>query len=128
MGQLRTINIFIAGEASNPGMYAVSALTSVTQALYVSGGVTPIGSLREIRITRAGQLVTTFDLYDLLLQGNNSNDITLQHGDVLFVSPIGAVATIEGAVRRPAIYELKNNENIASLLSMAGGLSPEAPG
>lgn len=126
MGQLRTINIFIAGEASNPGMYAVSALTSVTQALYVSGGVTPIGSLRQIRITRAGQLVTTFDLYDLLLQGNNSNDITLQHGDVLFVSPIGAVATIEGAVRRPAIYELKNNENIASLLSMAGGLSPEA--
>ena len=126
MGQLRTINIFIAGEARRPGMYAVSALTSVTQALYVSGGVTDIGSLRDIRVTRAGQQVASFDLYDLLLQGNNANDVTLQHGDVLFVAPVGAIATIEGAVRRPAVYELKANDNIGSLLKMAGGLSPEA--
>lgn len=126
MGQLRTINIFVAGEARNPGMYAVSALTSVTQALYVSGGVTDIGSLRDIRITRAGKIVSSFDLYDLLLQGNNANDVTLQHGDVLFVAPIGALATIEGAVRRPAIYELTANDNIGSLLKMAGGLTPEA--
>ena len=126
MGQLRTINIFVAGEARNPGMYAVSALTSVTQALYVSGGVTEIGSLRDIRITRAGKIVSSFDLYDLLLQGNNANDVTLQHGDVLFVASIGALATIEGAVRRPAIYELTANDNIGSLLKMAGGLTPEA--
>jgi len=126
MGQLRTINIFVAGEARNPGMYAVSALTSITQALYVSGGVTDIGSLRDIRVTRAGKLVATFDLYDLLLHGNNANDVTLQHGDVLFISSVGALATIEGAVRRPAIYELKASDNIASLMKMAGGLTPEA--
>ncbi len=126
MGKLRTINIFVAGEAKNPGMYAVSALTSVTQALYVSGGVTDIGSLRDIRVTRAGKSVAAFDLYELLLAGNNANDVTLQHGDVVFIAPIGAVATIEGAVRRPAIYELKSSDNISSLLKMAGGLSPTA--
>ncbi len=126
MGKLRTINIFVAGEARNPGMYAVSALTSVTQALYVSGGVTEIGSLRDIRITRAGQIVGSFDLYKLLLEGDNSNDITLQHGDVIFISPIGKVATVNGAIRRPAIYELKPADTLGKIIDMAGGLLPEA--
>ncbi|WP_423186021.1 SLBB domain-containing protein [Alishewanella sp. d11] len=126
MGQLRTINVFIAGEARNPGMYAVSALTSVTQALFVSGGVSEIGSLRDIRVTRAGQVVARFDLYDLLLKGNNASDITLQHGDVVFVAPVGAVVAIEGEVRRPAYYELAKGETLGQLLTMAGGLQASA--
>lgn len=126
MGQLRTINIFIAGEARNPGMYAVSALTSVTQALFVSGGVSDIGTLRDIRVTRSGQTLARFDLYELLLNGNNANDITLQHGDVVFIAPAGAVVAIEGEVRRPAYYELKAGETLGQLLTMAGGLQASA--
>jgi len=126
MGQLRTINIFVAGEARNPGMYAVSALTSITQALFVSGGVSDIGSLRNIKVTRAGSTVAQFDLYDLLLKGQNSNDIILQHGDVVFISPIGDLVTIEGEVRRPAHYELAKGENLSHLIAMAGGLQPQA--
>ncbi|MCC5450264.1 SLBB domain-containing protein [Rheinheimera sp. UJ51] len=126
MGQLRTINIFIAGEARNPGMYAVSALTSVTQALFVAGGVSEIGSLRDIRVTRAGKLIASFDLYQLLLHGNNANDVTLQHGDVLFIAPAGAIVAIEGEVRRPAYYELAKGETLEQLISMAGGLQAAA--
>jgi polysaccharide export outer membrane protein len=126
MGQLRTINIFIAGEARNPGMYAVSALTTVTQALFVSGGVSEIGSLRHIRVTRAGKSVTEFDLYDLLLKGDNSNDITLQHGDVVFMPPAAAIVAVEGEVRRPAYYELVKGETLGQLLSMAGGMQASA--
>jgi len=126
MGQLRTINVFVAGEARNPGMYAVSALTSVTQALFVSGGVSEIGSLRDIRVTRNGKVTAQFDLYDLLLKGNNANDITLQHGDVVFIAPAGAVVAIEGEVRRPAYYELAKGETLGQLLTMAGGLQASA--
>lgn len=126
MGQLRTINIFVAGEARNPGMYAVSALTSVTQALFVSGGVSDIGSLRGINVTRAGKTIAKFDLYELLLKGDNTNDITLQHGDVVFVAPAGAIVAIEGEVRRPAYYELVKGETLEQLLTMAGGLQASA--
>ncbi|MDP5131521.1 MAG: SLBB domain-containing protein, partial [Paraglaciecola sp.] len=126
MGQLRTINIFVAGEARNPGMYAVSALTSVTQALFVSGGVSDIGSLRDIKVTRSGKTVANFDLYELLLRGQNSNDIILQHGDVLFISPIGTMVTIEGEVQRPAHYELAKSESLNTLIAMAGGLKAGA--
>lgn len=121
MGKLRTINIFIAGEAKFPGMYAVSAMTTVTQALFVSGGVTDIGSLRDVRINRAGQQVASFDLYELLLRGNNSADINLKHGDVLFVAPVQAQVTVTGLVNRPAIYELKGAESVQDVLKMAGG-------
>lgn len=126
MGKLRTINIFIAGEAQTPGMYAVSALTTVTQALFVAGGVSDIGSLREITIKRAGTTVGQFDLYDLLLKGDSRNDISLQHGDVVFIAPLKAIAKIEGAVKRPAVYEIKSGESLEQLLSMAGGTNAAA--
>ncbi len=126
MGKLRTINIFIAGEAKFPGMYAVSAMTTVTQALFVSGGVTDIGSLREIKINRAGKTIGSFDLYDLLLKGDNSSDINLRHGDVLFVAPVKAQLAVTGLVNRPAIYELKANETIGDALRMAGGAKANA--
>ncbi len=121
MGKLRTINIFVAGEAKTPGMFAVSALTNVTQALYVAGGVSEIGSLRDIQIKRNGETVARFDLYDLLLRGDNSADVQLKHGDVVFVAPLKATVEATGEVKRPAIYEIKSGETIDNLLSMVGG-------
>jgi polysaccharide export outer membrane protein len=121
MGKLRTINIFVAGEAKTPGMFAVSALTNVTQALYVAGGVSEIGSLRDIQVKRNGETVARFDLYDLLLRGDNSGDIQLKHGDVVFVAPLKATVEATGEVKRPAIYEIKSGETIDNLLSMVGG-------
>ncbi|OEY70970.1 sugar transporter [Rheinheimera salexigens] len=126
MGQLRTINIMIAGEAKNPGMYAVSALTTVTQALFVAGGVSDIGSLRHIVVNRSGKRVAEFDLYDLLLKGENSKDVNLQHGDVVFIRPAMALVTVDGEVQRPAIYELVANDTVQSALNMAGGTKPSA--
>ena len=122
MGSLRTINIVIAGEAKHPGSYTVSALTTVTQALFVAGGVSDIGALRTIRVNRAGSTVATFDLYDLLLRGDSSNDIHLQNGDVLFIAPVQALAEVRGEVRRAAIFEVKQGDTLASLLEMAGGV------
>lgn len=121
MGELRTINVFVVGEAKYPGAYAVSALTTVTQALFVAGGVSDIGSLREISVKRAGKTIAQFDLYDLLLKGDNKNDVHLQHGDVVFVAPVQALAEVRGEVKRPAIYEVKTAETLADLLAMAGG-------
>jgi polysaccharide biosynthesis/export protein len=126
MGKLRTINVFIAGEAKNPGMYAVSAMTTVTQALFVAGGVSDIGSLRHISVNRAGKRVTSFDLYQLLLKGDNSNDVNLQHGDVVFVAPISILAEVTGEVRRSAIYEVFETETVSDLLNMAGGIKANA--
>lgn len=121
MGKLRTINIFVAGEAKTPGMFAVSALTNVTQALYVAGGVSEIGSLRDIQVKRNGETVARFDLYSLLLRGDNSGDIQLKHGDVVFIAPLKATVEATGEVKRPAIYEIKSGETIDNLLSMVGG-------
>ncbi|HJS15177.1 MAG TPA: SLBB domain-containing protein, partial [Rheinheimera sp.] len=121
MGKLRTINIFVAGEAKTPGMFAVSALTTVTQSLYLAGGVSDIGSLRDIQVKRGGTTVGRFDLYDLLLRGDSSGDIQLQHGDVVFVAPMKATVQVTGEIKRAAIYEVKSGETIDTLLSMAGG-------
>ncbi|WP_419569538.1 SLBB domain-containing protein [Rheinheimera sp.] len=126
MGKLRTINIFVAGEAKTPGMFAVSAMTTVTQALYLAGGVSEIGSLRDIQIKRAGQTVGRFDLYDLLLRGDSSADTLLRHGDVIFISPVKGTVQALGEVKRPSIYEIKSGDNIDSLLAMAGGAAAGA--
>lgn len=126
MGKLRTINIFVAGEAKTPGMFAVSALTTVTQALYVAGGVSEIGSLRDIQVKRNGETVAHFDLYNLLLRGDNSGDVQLRHGDVVFVAPLKATVQATGEVKRPAIYEIKSGETVDNLLAMIGGTKANA--
>lgn len=125
-GRLRAINVFMAGEVKTPGAYSVSGLTTVTQALFVAGGVSDIGSLRDVRVLRANQLIASFDAYGLLMRGDASQDIRLQSGDVLFVPPVAAVASIDGAVRRPAIYELVPGEGIEDLVDMAGRYEPKA--
>lgn len=121
LGKLRSIRIFVLGEANNPGSYTVSSLTTLTNALFVSGGISKLGSLRSIQLKRSGKVVTGFDLYDLLLKGDTSKDARLMPGDVIFIPPIGQTAGIRGEVKRPAIYELKKGETIADLIKMAGG-------
>ncbi|MBL8270588.1 polysaccharide biosynthesis/export family protein, partial [Steroidobacter sp.] len=120
MGELRSIRIFVLGDAETPGSYTVSGLSTITNALFVSGGVKPIGSLRNIQLKRAGRTVTTLDLYDLLLKGDTTADARLLPGDVIFIPPVGATVGIAGEVRRPAIYELKQETSAADLLQLAG--------
>lgn len=126
LGQLRSMRIMVLGEAYKPGSYSVSSLTTVSHALFVSGGVSDIASLRNIQVKRAGKVVTNFDLYDLLIRGDSSNDIILKAGDVVFVPSVGSQVTVEGLVKRPAIFELKKGETAKELLAMAGGLKPGA--
>lgn len=126
IGELRSIRVFVLGDAQTPGSYTVSGLSTITNALFVSGGVKKIGSLRNIQLKRAGRTVTTLDLYDLLLHGNTSADSRLLPGDVIFVPPVGTTVGLGGEVRRPAIYELKSETTAAELLQLGGGLTPEA--
>ncbi|WP_351019017.1 SLBB domain-containing protein [Shewanella sp. AC91-MNA-CIBAN-0169] len=126
MGELRSIRIFVAGDAYQPGSYTVSSLSTITQALFVSGGINEIGSLRNIQLKRSGKTVSSLDLYDLLMRGDSSGDMRLQSGDVVFIPTAGASVSVMGEVRRPAIYELKHNETMADLLRMASGLNPGA--
>jgi protein involved in polysaccharide export with SLBB domain len=126
VGETRTINVFVLGGARYPGSYTVSGLATVTTALFAAGGVQPIGSLRNVQVKRQGETVRTFDLYDLLLRGDSSNDIRLLSGDVVFIPPVGPTVSIDGEVQRPAIYEIRSNDTVASLIQMGGGLTPSA--
>jgi polysaccharide export outer membrane protein len=126
MGRLRAINVFMAGEVSVPGAYSVSAMATVTQALFQAGGVTDIGSLRYIQVHRGGGVVATFDTYDLLMRGDVSNDIRLQSGDVVFVPPYKGVIDVEGELKRPMVYELTGGETLADVLAMAGSFTRDA--
>ena len=126
MGTLRSIRVFITGEVKRPGSYTVSGLSTMVNALFVSGGVTKVGSLRDVQLKRDGRIVGRMDLYDLLLNGDTSKDERLLPGDVLFVPPVGLTVGIAGEVIRPAIYELKQGQTIADLLSLAGGVLPDA--
>ena len=126
LGELRSMRIFMLGDVNRPGAYTVSSLSTMTNALFVSGGIRPIGTLRNIQLKRAGEIVSTLDLYDLLLEGDTSSDARLLPGDVIFVPPVGSLVGIAGEVRRPAIYELNEQENIATVISMAGGFTAQA--
>ncbi len=126
MGETRSIRIFVLGEAERPGSYSVSGLSTITNALFASGGVKPIGSLRNIQLKRQGSVVGTIDLYDLLLRGDTSNDMRLLPGDVIFIPPVGMTVGVSGEVYRPGIYELKGPAAAKELLYLAGGLTPKA--
>lgn len=126
IGELRSIRVFVLGDAEVPGSYTVSGLSTITNALFVSGGVKQIGSLRNIELKRNGQTVARLDLYDLLLKGDTQADARLLPGDVIFIPPVGAMIGLAGEVRRPAIYEFKNETTVAELLRLGGGLLPQA--
>ena len=126
MGQLRTIRIFVLGDVNQPGSYVVDSLATLSSALYRSGGISRVGSLRNIQLKRSGKLVARLDLYDLLLAGNTSGDVRLQPGDVIFVAPVGPQVSVTGAVKRPAIYEIRGKSTVRDVVRMAGGLAAEA--
>jgi polysaccharide export outer membrane protein len=126
LGKLRTIQIFVLGEVQKPGGYALSSLSTAIHALYLSGGPTVNGSLRTIQIVRGGNVFGILDFYDYALRADNSKDIRLQDGDIVFVKPVGIRAGIAGFVLRPAMYEMKEKENLGTLLEFAGGLRFDA--
>ncbi|HCM48314.1 MAG TPA: polysaccharide biosynthesis/export protein, partial [Colwellia sp.] len=126
MASLRSMRIFVLGDAYKPGPYTLSSLSSITHAIFAAGGISDIGSLRNIQLKRSGNLVATLDLYDLLINGDSSSDILLQSGDVVFITAKGNTISVEGEVRRPAIYELSQNESFNDVLAMSGGLLPTA--
>lgn len=126
LGQIRTIQVNIMGEVARPGTYALSSFSTVFHALYKAGGVSPIGSLRNIKVVRGGRTVATIDVYDYILQGRSHTDIRLQEGDVILASPYEALVMIQGKIKRPMYYEMKNSESIATLINYAGGFSDDA--
>lgn len=126
MGELRSMRIFVLGEAYKPGSYTVSSLTTMTQALFLSGGVSDIASLRNIQLKRAGKTIQTLDLYDLLNKGDTSSDALLQPGDVVFIPTLKETIAVKGKVRRPAIYELKGSTTFESAIELAGGYATGA--
>jgi protein involved in polysaccharide export with SLBB domain len=126
LSRLRTIRIYVVGDVQRPGAYEISSLASPLTALYAAGGPTAVGSLRILKHYRGKQLIATVDLYDFLLRGMRETEQRLQAGDTLVVPPAGAQVSISGAVKRPAIYELKEEINLAALLEDAGGLTVAA--
>jgi protein involved in polysaccharide export with SLBB domain len=126
LARLRTIRVYEVGDIANPGAYDVSSLSTPLNALFVGGGPTQKGSLRIVKHYRGDQLVEIVDLYDLLLHGVKSDLKRLENGDTVLVPPIGPQVTVDGMVRRPAIYELKDEKNLATVLELAGGLLPTA--
>ena len=107
IGQLRSIQVLVTGDAERPGSYTVSGLSTITNVLSASGGVKTIGSLRNIELKRNGQVVSQLDVYDLLLRGDTRHDARVMSGDVVFIPPVGSTVSVVGEIRRPAIYEIK---------------------
>lgn len=126
LGNSRTIQVNVMGEVFQPGTYALSSFSTVFHALYRAGGVSDIGSLRNIQVVRAGQKIATVDVYDFIMKGKINDDIRLQEGDVILVPPYEALVSVEGNVKRPMRYEMKNNESVATLLKYAGGFAGDA--
>ena len=128
LGQLRSIQVFVVGQAQRPGSYTVSSLATLVSALFASGGPSPKGSMRSIQLKRGGRTITEFDLYDLLLKGDKSRDVHLLPGDVIYIPPTGKVAAISGSVSASAIFELKGRTSLNDLIELAGGLTTTADG
>lgn len=126
LGQLRAVQIFVVGYAKRPGSYTVSSLSTLVNAIFSAGGPSMAGSMRNVQLKRGTRVVTELDLYDLLLAGDKSKDTALLPGDVIYFAPIGPLAAVSGSVNHPAIFELKGETSLESLLGYAGGLSTTA--
>ena len=126
LGQIRTIQVNIMGEVARPGTYALSSFSTVFHALYKAGGMSQMGSLRNIKVVRGGRTVATVDVYDYIINGRSHSDIRLQEGDVILASPYDALVLIKGKVKRPMYYEMKSSESLRTLIGFAGGFSNDA--
>jgi protein involved in polysaccharide export with SLBB domain len=126
VGQIRAIQVYVAGQARRPGVYTVSSLSTLVDAVFASGGPSVQGSMRHIQLRRGSDVVTDFDLYGLLVRGDKSKDVKLLPGDVIFIPAVGSEVAITGSVRTPAIYELREGESLDELIADAGGVSAVA--
>ena len=126
LGNIRTIQVNIMGEVAQPGTYRLSSLSTVFHALYRAGGISDLGSLRSIYLTRNGKRIATIDVYDFILNGRMKDDMRLEEGDVIIVPPFDVLVTIEGNVKRPMKYEMKKSETIEDLIEYAGNFSSDA--
>jgi protein involved in polysaccharide export with SLBB domain len=126
LSRLRTIRVYVVGDALRPGAYDVGSLSTPLNALFAAGGPTSRGSLRQLKHFRGGQLLQEIDVYDLLLHGVREDIQRLENGDTVMAPPLGAQITVEGMVRRPAIYEMGGEKSLADALTLAGGLLPTA--
>lgn len=126
MDRLRSIQVFVMGEARRPGSYTVSSLSTLVNAIFESGGPSSRGSMRKIELRRGDHTVHYFDLYDLLVRGDKSNDARLAPGDVILIPAAGPRIAIAGSVEHPGIYEVKEGTHLANVIQLAGGLSPMA--
>lgn len=126
LGNARTIQVNVMGEVVQPGTYALSSFSTVFHALYRAGGVTAIGSLRNVLVSRNGKVIAHLDVYPFILKGKNADDIRLQEGDMVIVPPYDALVEIQGKVKRPMIYEMKSDESMETLLKYAGNFSADA--
>jgi len=126
LARLRTVRVYVVGDVTDPGAYDISSLSTPLNALFAAGGPTSRGSLRIVKHYRGSQLVQSVDVYDLLLHGVKGDLQRLENGDTVLIPPLGPQVTVEGMVRRPGIYELKNEKDLDSVLELAGGLLPTA--
>ncbi len=124
--RLRSVRVYVVGDVTAPGAYDVSSLSTPLNALFAAGGVTPQGSLRRLQHYRGKQLIEEVDAYDLLLHGIRGDLQRLENGDSLMIPPLGPVVTVEGMVRRPAVYELRNEKTLLDVLDLSGGILPAA--
>lgn len=121
VSQTRAVQVYVVGHAVRPGTYTLSAMSTLLNALFTSGGPAESGSMRNIQVKRNGQTVTTFDTYDMIIKGDKSRDVPLQDGDVIYIPEVGPMVALSGNVKKPAIFELKGNSSMADVLVWAGG-------
>lgn len=126
LGNIRSIQVAVIGEAAAPGTYTIPSLASLFNVIYAAGGVSDIGSVRDIKLYRNGKLITTLDVYDYLLHGKNASDIRLEDNDLIVVAPYSNIVKMRGAIKRPKSYELKAGETMADLLLISGGFDGDA--
>lgn len=126
VGSMRSIQVQVMGEVNVPGTYTLSSLSSAFNALYAAGGVSDIGTLRDIKVYRGGRQVASIDVYDLLLNGRSKGNIILADNDIIIVGPYDALVEIRGKVKRPMFYEMKKNESMSTLLGYSGGFTGAA--
>ena len=126
LANTRSVKVEIVGEVVTPGSYTLSAFSTLFNALYMAGGISDLGSLRDIKVYRNGKVVSSIDVYDYIMNGNNKGNIRLQDNDLIIVSPYEAVVNIQGKVKRPMMYEMKAQESLANLLKYTGGLTGDA--
>lgn len=126
LGKIRTIEVHVMGEVAKPGSYSLSSLATAFYALYRAGGVSDLGSVRDIRIVRNGREVATIDIYDFIMKGKSEGNIHLQDGDMIIVPPYRVLIDAQGAIKRPLKYELADGETLSALLDYAGGFMGDA--